>query len=59
MLKLHSVKVQNHYGTLFKANYHATNISKQRIIDFLSKILTFGKMRIAQPRSHWANYLIN
>ena len=26
-------------------------ISKQKVIDFLSKILTFGKMRIAQPRS--------
>ena len=27
-------------------------ISKQKMIDFLSKILTFGKMRIAQP---WAS----
>ena len=34
-------------------------ISKHKIIDFLSKILTFGKMRLAQPRSHWANSLFN
>ena len=34
-------------------------ISKHKIIDFLSKILTFGKMRIAQPRSHWANNFFN
>ena len=33
--------------------------TKQKIIDFLSKILTLGKMRIAQPRSHWANNLFN
>ena len=26
--------------------------SKHKIINFLSKILTFGKMRIAQPRLH-------
>ena len=57
-LKLHSVKVRNQYDTLFKTNYLAT-ISKHKIIDFLSKILTFGKVRIAQPRSHWANSLFN
>ena len=34
-------------------------ISKHKIINFLSKILTFGKMCIAQPRSHWANSLFN
>ena len=34
-------------------------ISKQKIIDFLSKILAFGKMCIAQTRSHWANNLFN
>ena len=34
-------------------------ISKHKINNFLSKILTFGKMCIAQPRSHWANSLFN
>ena len=34
-------------------------ISKHKSIDFLSKILTFGKVRIAQPRSHWANSIFN
>ena len=33
--------------------------SKQKTIDFFSKIPTFGKMRIAQPRSHWANNPFN
>ena len=31
-------------------------ISKQKIIDFLSKILTFIKMRIAQPRASAENF---
>ena len=56
-LKLHSVKVRNQYDTL--KQIISLPISKHKIIDFLSKILTFGKVRIAQPRSHWANSLFN
>ena len=51
MLKLRSVNIQNQY---FIQNKLCTlPISKlQKTTDFLLKIQTFGKMRIAQPRSN-------